>query len=212
MILIEKSKEPKSWLSHRLTQGAVYGATDDLRNALLKDQGYICAYCMRRIPVEDNGASETSRIEHVTPQSSLTQKEAMDFGNMVICCPGAISSTANNMTHCDRHKAQSPISFSPFDQNFIDSISYATDGSIKSSVKQYDAEINQVLNLNIPLLKLNRRNVRYSIVAQLSKRSWTKPELEKILKAYTSKDEKGMRMEYCGVVISYLTKKLKIIN
>lgn len=40
MIKIEKGKEPKSWTTHRLTPGAVYEATDDLRDALLADQGY----------------------------------------------------------------------------------------------------------------------------------------------------------------------------
>lgn len=92
MIKIEKTHDPASWTARRLTPGAKYEATDDLRNALLKDQGYICAYCMRRIPVKDSGTDETTRIEHLIPQSALSQAEAMDYANMVICCPGAIQS------------------------------------------------------------------------------------------------------------------------
>ena len=43
MIKIEKKTEPHSWTKHRLTEGAKYEATSDLRNALLSDQGYLCA-------------------------------------------------------------------------------------------------------------------------------------------------------------------------
>ncbi|MBD5357299.1 MAG: TIGR02646 family protein [Bacteroides sp.] len=209
MIKIEKSSEPKSWTSHRLTKGAVYEANDDLRNTLLKDQGYICAYCMRRIPAKDNNTTETSRIEHIKPQSTLSREEAMDFSNMVICCPGAITSTEHKLTHCDRHKAENPIHFSPLDTNFISTLSYKTDGSIVSSNKKYNNEINSILNLNIPILKQNRKEVRNTVISMLGKGNWSKAELEKILQRYSSKDADGKLPEYCGVVISYITKKLR---
>lgn len=79
MIWIDKTSEPASWLRHRLTPCAKYERTEDLSKRLLQDQGYICAYCMRRIEVTDRGTSETSRIEHITPQSQLTDEERMDL-------------------------------------------------------------------------------------------------------------------------------------
>lgn len=209
MIRIVKSKEPPSWTKHRLTAGATYEATPDLRESLLEDQGYICAYCMRRIPVADKGTAETTRIEHITPQSHLTKEEALDYSNMVICCPGAIASVSKKECHCDRHKAELPISFTPFDQNFINTLSYTTDGTIKSSNADYDKDINEVLNLNIALLKANRKAVRKQLITSLGKREWKKVDLEKILKAYSEKDSEGKKKEYCGVVIEFLTKKLR---
>lgn len=208
MIKIEKSSESKSWTSHRLTKGAVYEANDDLRNTLLKDQGYICAYCMRRIPAKDNNTSETSHIEHLKPQTALSREGKMDFRNMVICCPGAMASTEPQMTHCDRHKAETSISFSPLDQNFINTLSYKTDGSIVSSNEVFENEINSILNLNIPMLKQNRKEARNTAIKMLGKNNWGKAELEKILQRYSSKDADGKLTEYCGVVISYITKKL----
>lgn len=62
---INKNPEPKEWTSYRLTPGADYKAIPELRRALLEEQGYICAYCMRRIPVKDSNSNETSRIEHI---------------------------------------------------------------------------------------------------------------------------------------------------
>lgn len=209
MIRIQKTKEPASWTEHRLTEGAQYEATDDLRNALLKDQGYICAYCMRRIPTKDNGTNETSRIEHIVPQSLLSREDAMDFSNMVICCPGAISSAAENLTHCDRHKGEKTISFSPFDQHFIDTLSYRNDGTIVSSDESYDKEIDTILNLNIPLLKENRKRVKNSLISAIGKNGWTKGNLAKILKRYSEKDDNGHYEPYCGIIIWYITRKLK---
>lgn len=147
MIKIEKGREPKSWTTHRLTPGSVYQATDDLRDSLLSDQGFICAYCMRIIPVSDKGCDETTRIEHVVPQNLLSREETMDYGNMVICCPGAISSVSSKDCHCDRHKSNTPLSFSLFKQEDIDTISYKSDGTVVSSDSSYDKEINEVLNL-----------------------------------------------------------------
>ena len=211
MIKIEKTDEPHSWTLHRLTVGAGYEATSDLRDSLLADQGYICAYCMRRIPVQDRGTSESTRIEHIKPQSSLSREAALDYRNMVICCPGAMASTSEKECHCDRHKGEKAISFSPLDQNFINSLSYRTDGSIVSSNIVYDREINDVLNLNVGILKANRRAVREALIKSLEKTGWKKGNIERILRSFMQKDKNGMKKEYCGVVISYLAKKLQRI-
>ena len=211
MIKIDKTREPQSWTQHRMTEGATYEATADLRDALLTDQGYICAYCMRRIPVRDRGADETTRIEHIIPQSTLSREDAMDYRNMVICCPGAISSTSKTGCHCDRHKGEDPISFSPLDQRFIDTLSYKNDGTIVSSNDTYNQEINDVLNLNIPMLKANRKAVRGQLITSLGKNGWKKSNIQKILKVYQQKDTEGKKKEYCGVVVDYLTKKLRSI-
>lgn len=209
MIRIEKTKEPKSWTMHRLTEGSQYEASSDLRDSLLVEQGDICAYCMRRIPVADSGTSETTRIEHVRPQSQLSREEAMDYRNMVICCPGAMASTSKKDCHCDRHKGEIPISFTPFDPNFINTISYRSDGTIESTNKEYDRELNEVLNLNVGILKANRKAVRKQLIDTLGSRTWKKSDIEKILKIYSSKDAEGKKKEYCGVVIQYLSKKLR---
>ena len=49
MILITKNKEPKEWTEYRNTPGVDYQAIPELVQSLLKEQGYICAYCMRAL-------------------------------------------------------------------------------------------------------------------------------------------------------------------
>lgn len=205
MIPIIKTKEPNSWLLHRRTPGASYEATPDLRLSLLKDQGFICAYCMRRI--EDDAAK--TRIEHLKPQALLSSEaERMDYSNLVICCSGDLEGTRHDCTHCDRHKGNEEISFSPLSNYAVSTIRYKSDGTIESSDSSINDDINKVLNLNIPILKRNRKRVKDGLVCLLGKKEWKKADLEKLLVKYSSKDKDGKFIEYCGVVIKYLQKKL----
>lgn len=75
MILITKNKEPKEWTEYQNTPGVDYQAIPELVQSLLKEQGYICAYCMRRIPKQDKLykkdrknyvlTQEDHRVEHM---------------------------------------------------------------------------------------------------------------------------------------------------
>ena len=98
---IAKSKEPKEWTKYRLTPGVKYSPIPELREALLKEQGYLCAYCMRRIPTKDSNSDETSRIEHVKSRKNHPELQ-LDYSNMVICCPGAIGDGVS--FHCDKSR------------------------------------------------------------------------------------------------------------
>lgn len=144
MIKINKRNEPPSWTQYRNTSGVAYQATEDLRQALLAEQGYICAYCMRRIPVKDPGNKETTRIDHIQSRAANPNLE-LEYSNIVICCPGFIDSKE----HCDKSKGNSTITFPLFNINLQNSISYSSkDGSIKSSNPDWDSEINKIVRLN----------------------------------------------------------------
>lgn len=159
---------------------------------------------------KNNGTDETSRIEHIMPREHLTRKERMEFSNMIICCPGAIAGVAEKKTHCDRRKGERYVSFTPFDPQFIDSLSYHNDGTIVSSNEVWDKEINDILNLNADLLKMNRKEVKKSIIKTLGNRKWSKAEISALRKKFEAKDSKGQLIEYCGVAMWYLSKKIKI--
>ena len=92
------------------------------------------------------------------------------------------------------------------------------DGEIVSSNEQYNKEINDILNLNTPILKENRKNtwedVKKELIAQNEKegKPWNKAILSKYIEKYSSAhkmDEKLRFIPYCGVVLFFLQKKLK---
>lgn len=202
---IIKQSEPKEWTEHRLTPGARYEAKPELRKSLLEEQGYICAYCMRRIPVRDKNSNETSRIEHILSREKYSDHE-LDYSNMVICCPGAI----NNDFHCDKRKGEGDISFNLFDDPFFTTLSYKSrTGEVDSSDAEYNCQINEMLNLNNRLLMHNRLNVLYGVIRVLDKIGWTVTNIMQQISKWDNKDTEGRYKEYNGIVLWYLNKKLK---
>lgn len=210
MILITKNKEPKEWTEYRITPGVDYQAIPELVQSLLKEQGYICAYCMRRIPQKDrlykkDGnnyvlTTEDHRVEHIKSRE-LHDNLKLEYTNMVICCPGHIGAE----DHCDRLKGAQDISFTPLDQQFISTIKYNSDGTITSTNEVYNREINDTLNLNTELLKRNRKAMLTEVITQINVsckkgKSWDKKTLEGYLSKYSEKhlekDEEGEKEKY----------------
>jgi uncharacterized protein (TIGR02646 family) len=196
---------------YRTTPGVDYQSIPELVESLLKEQGYICAYCMRRIPCRDKISNEDHHIEHILSRDNHPDKK-LDYHNMVICCPGHIG----DKDHCDRLKGEKDVSFNLFDDQFIATLSYKTDGEIVSSNKQYNDEINDVLNLNTPLLKANRKDCWNGVVQNLvtlkKDKAWDKATLRQHLQKYSSLHDKNGKLQhipYCGIVIYNLQKKLK---
>lgn len=219
MILIKKKNEPKEWEKYRNTPGVDYQAIPELVESLLNEQGYICAYCMRRIPHKDiifkgtteRQTDEDHRVEHILSREKHDDKK-LEYMNMVICCPGHIGEE----DHCDRLKGSRDLSFSPLDQKFIDTLSYSTDGTIKSSTPRYDKEINEVLNLNTKLLKQNRKAKWDAVLAQLKTihkdKEWKESILRKAFSKYSEMHNEGgvsKHEPYCGIVTYFLEKKLR---
>ncbi|MCK9155761.1 MAG: hypothetical protein M0P12_06585 [Paludibacteraceae bacterium] len=206
MIKINKQLEPQEWTRYRCTKGARYKSIPELRKSLLEEQGYICAYCMRRIPVKDSNSNEDSRIEHLLCRVQHPESE-LCYNNMVICCPGAI----NDNFHCDKKKGDNDISFNLFDNKLISTISYGSkNGEIKSSNQQYNREIKQILNLNNKLLSKNRLETLNAIINFLKKKNdWNSYNLNNLIIKWNTKDKDGQFKPYCGIVIWFLEKKLK---
>lgn len=222
MILIKKNKEPREWTKYKKTPGVDYQAIPELVQSLLKEQGYICAYCMRRIPKKDKiykkdgvnfvYTNEDHRIEHIKSREQHDNLK-LDYTNMVVCCPGHIGTE----DHCDRLKGAKDISFSPLDQQFIDTIKYSSDGTIISTNEAYNKEINDTLNLNTELLKKNRKAMLIEVITKINVnckngKNWDKKIMESYLSKYSEKHlekDEEKYYPYCGVVSWFLQKKLR---
>ena len=205
MITINKGNEPAEWTAYRNTPGTTYQAIEPLRTALLNEQGHICAYCNRPIPVTNSENKETSRIEHIQCRDNYPERQ-LDYTNMVVCCPGFIDGTE----HCDKSKKNHNISFTPFDPNVQQSVSYgAKEADIKSSNATWNNEIDTILKLNNKLLKKNRNETLDGVRAILDKKKWSRAHIENKLMEWTNIDNEGKYKAYCGIVIWYLNKKLR---
>jgi uncharacterized protein (TIGR02646 family) len=201
-------------------------AKDELKTSLLKEQGYICAYCNKSI--DENSMS----IEHFCSQSQFDGSIAgkvdlsLDYSNLLAVCE-------NSNQHCDKfrsqqvekNKEQNKIVQKEFD--FLPNPKSSEMGRIKfnygaSSFKiactnpKIQSELELLLNLNCQILTDNRKKSWNTIVERLQKKNkqlkdWPKSEAvireaQKIYSEYNLR-KSDKYFAYCGF-ISFMLKKI----
>lgn len=213
MLYIQKGREPESLMQYRKEKFAYYDGypyKDDIREKLLAEQGYLCAYCMQRID------KEHMKIEHWYPEDRITDVERLDYQNMLGVCIGHMDGTKEKDDICDTHKKNELITVNPQDKITLSQIKYKTaTGEIYSDNPEILKDLDKTLNLNCDkhLLKENRKAVLNSVIRELGKLQkngiWGKKVLETMKSKYESVDLDGKKKEYAGIVLWYLEKKIK---
>lgn len=206
---IQKGQEPQSLTQHRSNTHSDYNNyphKDDLRQALVLEQGGICCYCMQRIRPN----SDDMKIEHWHSQSpNKYPNKQLDYANLLGACKGGEGQgTPHKQQHCDTRKSDSDLSRNPANSahQIEPLLKYLPDGTIISTDPQFDQELNDVLNLNLPLLINNRKAVLDAFTKALSGNvgnlAW-----QRILRKWENNN--GGELEaYCGIVIFYIRRKL----
>jgi uncharacterized protein (TIGR02646 family) len=158
MRAIAKGPEPTSLTAHRLTPHCNYDNYGDkaaLRHALVTEQRGICCYCMGRI----RNGPDTMKIEHWQCQSRFPA-EQLSYRNLLGACLGGYGQPPH-LQHCDTRKGDRDLRWNPADpaHHIETRLRYEADGSIRSDDADFNAELDDVLNLNLPRLKNNRKGV-----------------------------------------------------
>lgn len=197
MILIRKGSEPNEWTEYKLTPGVEFDARPELKDSLLKEQGYLCAYCMARID------KDHMKVEHFNPQS-LYLDDIFTYRNLLACCQGK----TQGEPHCDTSKGDDEIKLSPLESSCVDTLSYESGtGAIKSSNEAYNKDLKK-LNLNAHIIKQNRLKVLQGVIQALRSVGGNSGAIRRILTEWDSVDKEAKRKPYCGIVICFLGKKL----
>lgn len=212
MIFIQKGSEPLSLTAYKKSPYASYAGyphKEELREVLLRDQGYICAYCMRRIKNDE----KTMKIEHWKAQSQLeTEEEKLDFKIMLGVCDGCRGSR-DRFTTCDEHRHNERLYVNPLDQAMMDTIEYDRNGYIRSRNPEINRDLNETLNLNCEQapsrIVLNRKMKYKECKNQLMRiqkeGNWKASTLRQVYRFY-EKGENGYQPEYVGVALYLLNK------
>jgi len=220
---ITKWGEPASLVEHR-ARGDSYDdlssdTKDKLRNSLFEEQGYICCYCMRRIPVtltqeQINQNYPSNKIEHSRCQARYVSLE-LTYRNLLIACHGN-HGLPPQMQTCDTFKGDKDLSINPADtqRNIEDLIKYKANGEIYSDDTQINAELSEILNLNAEDL-LGIREVFYkeiqSRIILEGKRRKGKDIQKKFYETEKRKlleKKNGRFIPYCMVGVYLINKKL----
>ena len=211
MLLIKKNSPPKKFVTYAQHEGARFDdmpsdVKNILRHALLEEQGYVCAYCMRRIGVDEKG--NNVKIEHYCARTSSNE---LDYNNLLAVCKGNEGEPKSKQS-CDTHKGNQVLHIDPQRQRDIATIHYKRNGFIESSNTEFKKDLDDVLNLNAQegYLISNRRkalaNFLNNISKKLGKRSATHEDWQKFAKIV--KDDNGKYISYAGIVLWYINGKL----
>jgi uncharacterized protein (TIGR02646 family) len=203
--LISKRKEPTVLAQYRSAGGtyaelSAANGKDVIKQQLLDEQGYCCAYCTRSITIEN------MKLEHWSPQSISPPDRSLEYSNMLGCCPGVLYN--GTFRHCDTSKGGTPITFDPQRAVHVSSITYdKASGEMACENVSFDQDISDDdrLNLNCkPLLKERRLRMRKFIISLKKMNAENKPiNFSKILKSYLDK-----RTPFDDIIVDYLQGKV----
>ena len=218
MKFIEKNlaNQPVSLIKHRQQPHATYRnyyEKDDLREALLHEQGFICCYCMRRI---QNAVAQKMVLEHFNPESiydgSIEGKPnlTLDYENILASCTGGDKGHKKQF-HCDESKRNFEITLSPTNPVMMEKIKFDGLGRIFTNDDVLNADI-EILNLNNQSLVRERQVILEGLKKQINKESKGKNITKSFLTASLKEWENRVENQYrplCQVAIYYLRKKMK---
>ena len=153
--MIVKVAEPRSLIEHRNNALSDYDNYDDkenLRKSLVDEQHGLCCYCMGRI----HPNRKSMKIEHWQSQAHHPNKQ-LDYKNLLGACLGG-TGQPHCRQHCDTRKGNRELKWNPANTSHrIEArVQYGPDGSIKADDADFNKQINDVLNLNLSMLKNNR--------------------------------------------------------
>src|ERR1700759_1884449 len=182
---IVKSAEPRSLKQHRCSVHADYdnySDKDSLRKSLVAEQRGLCCYCLSRLIAD----LQHMKIEHWQSQARFPQRQ-LDYSNLLGACLGG-KGKPPKFQHCDTRKEELDLSMNPADpaHDVERVIRYDPNGPIRSTGPVLDREINEVLNLNAPLLKNNRAAVLTGFLQSGPKTgNWNEAFLRKKVKQWS---------------------------
>lgn len=220
MILIRKKSEPLSLRNYRGKAQSSFDNMDadvkvELRNSLLEEQGYLCAYCMKRIR-----KANKVKIEHYRARTSDNE---LVYANLLAVCDGNETlrdekgKVNPKMFTCDTMKRDAVLHINPQNISDMEKISYDNQGKIYSADSECQKDLDSILNLNNSngYLISNRKAALKGILKKLSELHQGQDPLPLLLslKRYCDNPNlEGEYPEYVGIMRWYIDKKLKRFN
>lgn len=118
--------------------------------SLMEEQGHLCAYCMRKIPLKKG--NPTATIEHLNPQNAAAEEEKLNYRNMLAVCPGNRNATDNKHKSCDAFRGSLPVSkqdmiVNPLNASTLREIKYKGNGIIYSDNKEIILSLSGMLKI-----------------------------------------------------------------
>ncbi|MDC0834707.1 TIGR02646 family protein [Geitlerinema sp. CS-897] len=175
----------------------------EVHEALLKEQGYICCYCERQID------RSSSHIEHLIPRNQRYDL-ALAYDNLFASCQGESETPPPKSVHCGHKKAEwydETLMVSPLQEDCETFFRYTEDGQILASrdVEKNKAATTTIdkLGLDIPKLRRMRQAAIEGFLGDIDR---LLPEQIETLLNWLSQSKQG-QFEAFGSAIAYVLKQ-----
>lgn len=166
-----------------------------VKEALMREQGWLCCYCERRVSDED------SHIEHFRPQAD-PNVDSLDFSNLLCSCHN--QQETREPRHCGHLKGSwfdSKLLISPLDTSCESRFRYLHDGTIEPSTQNDTAARTTIEKLGLNTQKL--RASRADTITPFSIENLSNDELSVLVSDYLAMDSSGRHGEFY-TTIKYL--------
>lgn len=180
---------------------------DALRQALVRDQGSVCCYCMDRIRAD----RASMKVAHWQSQH-LHPDRVFDFANLFGACLGS-KDKPRNRQHCDTYQGDRDF-HTQLDHPTLRIerlVRYTRKGRVSApDDPKLNSEIDEVLNLNEDDLCRKREDVLNGFLDAMRRRHagpWSEAVLTKERSDWSTPGRKGYR-PFFGVVIELLDRRL----
>lgn len=181
-----------------------------VRDALVRDQRGLCAYCQRRIE-----ADERMHIEHWVPRSHPTDGAAAQFrwANLIGVCRGITEDWTHaarpTVRHCDTSRGDAPLFLHPVDGEGPDPrahLTYGTNGALRA--RDADPRVTSdiaTLNLAATVLERGRAQALDAFRRLAQQHDYAPAYLRRQLEDY---ERRAVAPEYFEVIRAYILRKL----
>jgi len=205
---ITKGPEPQSLTEYRARDPTDYDGypdKDKLRVSLVSEQRGICCYCMGPI----RATIGSTKVEHWHSYARYPA-ERLVYLNLLGACMGN-EGRRHSDQHCDSYKGDRDLSRNPANMahNVQGIVHFLADGRITSPNPVFNEELQQVLNLNVPVLVNSRKETLRAFQSTLRKRgALSRQAWERLLQQWNGEAYGEGLMPYCQVIIYWIQKKL----
>ena len=209
---ITKGIEPASLAEHRQAPHGTYDNFQDkdlLRNVLVTEQRELCCYCMSRIHPQ----GDLMKIEHWRCQADHPE-EQLNYRNLLGACRGGEGQPGSKQ-HCDTRKGDRKLMWNPAEPlHQVESrVRYELDGSIHGNEAEFDGQLNEVLNLNLPWLKQGRKSLLDAVLGwwrhERARLRGPVPSHRLVQRRNQQVAGSGQLAPYCQVAVWWLNQRIE---
>jgi uncharacterized protein (TIGR02646 family) len=152
--------------------------------------------------------TDSSHIEHIKPQSRSSEREKLDYGNMLASCKGEGEQAGSIQQHCGHYRGNwyDPELFvSPLHSACETRFRFFADGKVRAAENDAGAqETIKRLRLDYSLLEKNRKDAIRGAIFGDGYDMPTGEDLRILIQAYENRDSEGKFHPYCIAVLQVM--------